>query len=232
MIRVCDLNFAYEQNRFHLHVAELSIAAGERVVWTGPSGAGKTTLLHLIAGIMLPATGRVKCCGVELSGLSAFARRNLRIARIGLVFQEFELLDYLNVLDNILLAYRINRSLRLDANVRHRARQLAAEVGLTEFLFRRPRQLSHGERQRVAVCRALVTNPMLVLADEPTANLDPDNASRVLDALDRHAEHHEATLVVVSHDKDVIPRFDRTIDISAFCGTPQTTGGGAHADER
>jgi putative ABC transport system ATP-binding protein len=116
--------------------------------------------------------------------------------------------------------------------VRARAQQLAAEVGLGELLLRRPTHLSHGERQRVAVCRALVANPKLVLADEPTANLDPASASCVLDALDQHATHQGATLVVVTHDQTVLSRFDRTIDISSFCKSLQATDGGGSADER
>ncbi len=232
MIQVHDLQFTYEQGGFCLQVGELSIAAGQRVTWTGPSGSGKTTLLHLVAGIVCPSAGRVESCGMELTSLRDSARRDFRIANIGLVFQDFALLDYLNVLDNILLPYRINRSLRLDSTVRARAQQLATEVGLAELLLRRPPYLSHGERQRVAVCRALVANPKLVLADEPTANLDPDNASRVLDALDQHAKQQGATLVVVTHDQDMIPRFDGTIDISSFCRQLQATDEGGRADER
>lgn len=232
MIHVRDLEFTYAQGGFGLQVDELSIAAGQRVTWTGKSGSGKTTLLHLVAGIMYPSTGRVESCGVELTGLRDSARRDFRIANVGLVFQDFALLDYLNVLDNILLPYRINRSLRLDSPVRARAQQLAAEVGLGELLLRRPTHLSHGERQRVAVCRALVANPKLVLADEPTANLDPASASCVLDALDQYATHRGATLVVVTHDQSVLSRFDRTIDISSFCKLLQATDGGGSADER
>ncbi len=169
---------------------------------------------------------------MDLTGLRDSARRDFRIANIGLVFQDFALLEYLNVLDNILLPYRINRSLRLDSPVRARAQQLATEMGLADLLLRRPTHLSHGERQRVAVCRALIANPKLVLADEPTANLDPDNASRVLDALDHFAKHQGATLVVVTHDHDVLVRFDHTIDVSSFCNQTQMTCGGGPGDER
>ena len=210
----------------------MSIAGGQRVTWTGKSGTGKTTLLHLVAGIMSPSAGQVESCGVELTGLRDSARRDFRIANVGLVFQDFALLDYLSVLDNILLPYRINHSLRLDTPVRERAQQLASEVGLGELLLRRPTHLSHGERQRVAVCRALVTNPMLVLADEPTANLDPASASRVLDALDQHATLRGATLIVVTHDQSVLSRFDRTIDISSICNQLHATDEGGRADER
>ena len=232
MIQVRNLQFTYGNGSFRLEVDALSIGAGERVAWIGPSGSGKTTLLHLVAGIVRPSAGQAESCGVELTGLRDAARRDFRIANIGLVLQDFALLDYVNVLDNILLPYRINRSLRLESPVRARAQQLAMEFGLAEYLQRYPSHLSQGERQRVAVCRALVANPNLVLADEPTASLDPDNASRVLDALDQHAKHRGATLVVVTHDRDVIERFDRTIDISSFSRQLPATREGGLSDGR
>lgn len=226
MIELRDLQFAYAEGGFRLHVERLSIAKGQRVGWIGRSGSGKTTLLHLVAGIVSPASGRVDACGKELTALRDAARRDFRIANIGLVFQDFALLDYLSVLDNILLPYRINRSLHLEAAVRDRAQQLAEDVGLGDMLTRRPTQLSQGESQRVAVCRALVANPQLLLADEPTANLDSGSAARVLDVLDGYATKQAATLVVVTHDRDVLMRFDETIDISAFCAAAQSDPAG------
>ena len=235
MIDMRDLQFAYppieeDSAGFGLRIESLSVEQGERVAWFGPSGSGKTTLLHLVAGIVRPTAGRVESCGVDLTNLRDAARRDFRIANVGLVFQEFELLEYLSVLDNILLPYRINRSLRLDASIRERAEQLAADVGLAQLLPRLPGCLSHGERQRVAVCRALVTQPALVLADEPTANLDPDNAARVLDMLDQYAKERSATLVVVTHDHEVLDRFDCSLDVASFCApTRSDSRGGLHA---
>jgi putative ABC transport system ATP-binding protein len=231
MINIRDLRFTYRQDGFVLRVDALSLAGGERVAWTGPSGSGKTTLLHLVAGIAMPSAGRVESCGTELTALGDAARRDFRIANVGLVFQDFALLDYLSVLDNILLPYRINRSLRLEGTVRERAQQLAEDVGLVDMLLRRPTQLSQGERQRVAVCRALIANPKLLLADEPTANLDSRNAARVLDTLDGYATKQAATLVVVTHDRGVLARFDETIDVSAFCepAQPKPARGGGDA---
>ncbi len=217
MIQLRNVEFAYDHSDFRLRVEELSVDAGQRVCWVGPSGSGKTTLLHLVAGIVTPSTGRVETCEKDLSGLSDAARRDFRIANIGLVFQDFALLDYLDILDNILLPYRINRSLTLSPAVRTRARQLAGSLGLADFLLRCPTQLSQGERQRVAVCRALVTNPRVLLADEPTANLDPDNAARVVDALNEYAMEQQATLAVVTHDQEVRASFDCTIDVASFC---------------
>jgi putative ABC transport system ATP-binding protein len=173
----------------------------------------------------------VKTCGVDLTALQDAARRDFRIANVGLVFQDFALLDYLNVLDNILLPYRISGALRLDSSVRSRAQQLATAVGLGDMLSRRPTQLSQGERQRIAVCRAIIANPRLLLADEPTANLDPANATLVLDALEGYATEHSATLVVVSHDRDVLARFGSTTDVSGFCAKsqPEPAGGDENA---
>ena len=231
MIEIRDLRFAYGEGGFELQVKRLSVTDGQRVCWIGPSGCGKTTLLHLVAGINSPAAGQVETCGQDLTALRNAARRDFRIANVGLVFQDFALLDYLSLLENILLPFRINRSLRLESEVRDRARQLAADVGLGDMVSRRPNQLSQGERQRVAVCRALVANPKLLLADEPTANLDPGNAARVLDMLDGYAAKQAATLVVVTHDRDVLSRFDQTIDVSAFCkrDLSESAGGGACA---
>jgi putative ABC transport system ATP-binding protein len=225
MIELKDLQFAYPEGGFTLKIEHLSVAKGQQVCWIGPSGSGKTTLLHLVAGIIPPVTGRVETCGVELTALPEGGRRDFRIANVGLIFQDFALLDYLSVLDNILLPYRINHSLRLDRPVRDRAEQLAVDVGLGEMLSRRPTQLSQGERQRIAVCRALITDPTLLLADEPTANLDPSNAARVLDALEGYATKQAATLVVVTHDSDVLSRFDASVDVSAYCTSQSETAG-------
>lgn len=216
MIRISDLSFRYDTGDFDLRIPELSIRRGERVAVTGPSGSGKTTLLHLVAGIATPAQGTVWTGGVEVSALDDAARRDFRVRRVGLAFQEFELLDYLSALDNVLLPYRIHPALRLDSSVRERARSLARQVGIEPLLGRLPQRLSHGERQRVAVCRALVIDPDLILADEPTGNLDPANKDRVMDILTDYAEQHGATLLTVTHDHDLLPRFGRVIDFKTF----------------
>ncbi|HSG81378.1 MAG TPA: ATP-binding cassette domain-containing protein [Gemmatimonadota bacterium] len=182
----------------------------------GPSGSGKTTLLNLIAGIITPQDGRVITNDVEVTGLSEDERRSFRITNIGLVFQEFELLEYLSVLDNILLPYRINPSLGLDPAVRERAVQLAGQMGIGDKLNRHPDRLSQGERQRVAVCRAVLPEPALLLTDEPTGNLDPANKGRVLELILDYAKSSGSTLLTVTHDHDLLPRFDRVIDIKEF----------------
>jgi ABC-type lipoprotein export system ATPase subunit len=218
MIELEDLEFHYAEGDFRLRIRELTVERGSKVAVVGPSGSGKTTFLHLVAGISVPRAGRVVTSGVEVTALDDAARRAFRIRNIGLVFQEFELLEYLNVLDNILLPYRIDPVLRLDPGVRERAARLAERVGIGDKLGRFANQLSQGERQRVAVCRALLVEPALLLADEPTGNLDPANKGRVLDILVDHAEESGATLVLVTHDHDLLGRFQRVIDFREFHG--------------
>ena len=218
MIEISDLRFRYGEGDFALRVPALSIARGERAAVIGPSGSGKTTLLNLIAGIARPQAGRVITVGHDLSDLDEGAVRNFRVENIGLVFQEFELLEYLDVLENVLLPYRVNSSLSLGPSVRERAESILASVGIGDKRDRYPDQLSQGERQRVAVCRALLVKPRLLLADEPTGNLDPANKGKVLDILVDYAEANDATLVTVTHDSDLLARFERVIDFRDFVG--------------
>ncbi|MGY8767691.1 MAG: ATP-binding cassette domain-containing protein [Pirellulales bacterium] len=130
------------------------------------------------------------------------------------------------MIDNILLPYRINRSLKLEASVIKTAERLATDLGIDRFLYQKPGTLSQGERQRVAVCRALIISPKLILADEPTANLDPVTSSWVLDVLQKYIDQQEATLVVVSHDQDVVARLNRKVDVSAFSERLEVAGQG------
>ena len=216
MITVEQLEFRYAEGDFFLRIPELAIEPGATVAFIGPSGSGKTTLLNLIAGIDLPRSGRIVTKDVELTSLDDGTRRNFRIRNIGLVFQEFELLEYLTVLDNILLPYRVNPALRLDRSVRDRAMALAAQVGIRDKLTRFPSRLSQGERQRVAVCRAVLPQPSLLLADEPTGNLDPANTKRVLDILFGYVETTGASLLTVTHAHELLGRFERIVDFKAF----------------
>ncbi len=213
MIALRDLRFAYPGG-FALHVPELSVAAGERVAVVGPSGSGKTTLLNLVSGIAVPDAGGVSLDGTEIGALPDAARRRLRAARVGFVFQEFALVDYLTAEGNVLYPYRVGAGLRLDAEARARAGDLLAAFGLGEKTRRRPAQLSQGERQRVAIARALVTRPKVILADEATGNLDPANKEAALDLLFAQAAETGAALLCVTHDHELLPRFDRTIDFA------------------
>lgn len=218
MIEIHDLRFQYSEGGFCLDMPHLQVNEGERVAVVGPSGSGKTTFLNLIAGIVRPLSGQIITGATDVSALDDGAIRDFRIENIGLVFQEFELLEYLDVLDNVLLPYRINSSLRLDAAAMQRARELLTSVGIGDKLDRYPDKLSQGEKQRAAVCRALLVKPALLLADEPTGNLDAMNKDRVLDILLDYASVNNATLVTVTHDRDLFDRFERIIDFKQFFG--------------
>ena len=216
MIRIENLKYKYPTGTFRLDVSRFTVERQETVALIGPSGSGKTTLLHLIAGILLPSMGQVTTNGIEITKLSDAARRQFRIQHVGLAFQEFELLEHLNVLDNVLLPCRITPVLPLTEKTRQRALQLTREMGIGDKVQRYVRHLSQGERQRVAVCRALLSSPPLLLCDEPTGNLDPLNKQHVMDVLFDYVTKNATTLLVVTHDRDLLPRFDRTLDVKTF----------------
>lgn len=210
------VRFAYPSSGFVLDTLDLTLSDGERVAVVGPSGSGKTTLLNLISGLITPDHGSVRVAGAEVSALSDAQRRSFRARTIGFIFQDFALLDYLSARENILYPYRIAAELRLDADARRRADALAEACGLAHKLGARPGALSQGEQQRVAICRALVTQPKLLLADEATGNLDPKNKTLILDLLFEQVAAAGASLLAVTHDHELLPRFDRVVDFAAF----------------
>ena len=218
MIHIDTLEFHYPEGDFRLTIPEFNVSQSEKVAVIGPSGSGKTTLLNLVAGILKPLKGTVSVDSGEVSGLSDGERRDFRIRNIGFVFQDFELLDYLSILDNILHPYRITDALSLNKEVRDRAVSLAHDMGLGKMLKRHPNDLSQGEKQRAAICRALLPRPRLILADEATGNLDPVNKKLILDLLFKSVKDHDATLLAVTHDHELLKRFDRVVDFGEFEG--------------
>ena len=200
-------------DRLTLHVPEFAVASGEHTAIVGPSGCGKTTLLRLAVGVLLPTEGTLRTLGTEPATQRPSARGRERLRSIGMVFQEFALLDYLSAIDNIVLTGRLG-GFDLRAS-RDRARELASHAGISHTLRRRPDRLSQGERQRVAVCRALVTNPKLIVCDEPTGNLDPTRSNEIIELVLAEARAIGATVVVVTHDRSVLDSFDRVVDLSA-----------------
>ncbi len=213
MIRIEQLRFAYPADAFVLRVDRLEIAAGECVALIGPSGCGKTTLMNLVSGILAPDAGVVHVDGIPLSQEGLASRQAFRLGRVGLVPQNFELLDYLTVRENILLPFRLGSPGVVDRAGEERCAELAERAGISAHLAKVPGQLSQGERQRAALCRGLVTSPRLILADEPTGNLDPENQDRIVALLLEEARRIGATVLMITHDPLLLPRFDRVIDV-------------------
>ena len=190
---------------------DLSIRAGEAVAVVGASGSGKSTLLALLAGLDLPTSGSVSIDGHVISTLDEDQRAKVRAARVGFVFQSFQLLPSLTALENVMLPLELAG--RRDAEPA--ARQILLRVGLGARLTHYPRQLSGGEQQRVALARAFATRPALLFADEPTGNLDTETGRAIVDLLFELNQQHGTTLVLVTHDERLAARCDRQIRLAA-----------------
>lgn len=218
MITIESLKFSYTNSSFRLNVPDFRVVKGEKLAVIGPSGSGKTTMLNLIAGIIVPENGNINVAGTAVSQLPDAGRRDFRISNIGLVFQNFQLLDYLSVMDNILHPFRISKALDLNKTVHKRAIELAQQMGIADKLLCHPDQLSQGEQQRAAICRALLPQPKLILADEATGNLDPENKMLILDMLFNRVDEDDSTVLAVTHDHELLSRFDRVVDFHEFYG--------------
>jgi putative ABC transport system ATP-binding protein len=189
----------------------LSIEAGEFTVFKGPSGSGKTTLLNLVGCLDAPTEGQVLVSGRVTGGLSSSQLSKLRAEAIGFIFQSFNLMPVLTAVENVELALQLAGR---DGQGREAAEKLLDEVGLEGLEHRRPNQLSGGQQQRVAIARALVKKPALVIADEPTANLDTENGAQVLEVMKRLNEAHGITFIFSSHDPRVIKRAQRVVTLT------------------
>jgi len=190
-----------------LHPTSFRIAAGRVVAITGPSGSGKSTLLGLIAGLDAPTTGRIRLDGVDITAMSEEALARLRGEKVGIVFQFFHLIPTLTALENVLVPLEIAGA----ADALARAQSLIDEVGLRQRGHHYPSQLSGGEQQRVAIARALANSPRIVLADEPTGNLDTTTGRQVIDLLVSVNRQRGQTLVLVTHDPELAALADETI---------------------
>jgi ABC-type lipoprotein export system ATPase subunit len=188
-----------------LDIPAFHVAAGEQMVLVGRSGCGKTTLLHVIAGISRPDEGRVKIDGWDIVLMSESECDRFRAERIGYVFQTFNLLPGFTALENVLLGMTFGRERPDPARAKH----LLHRVGLDHRISHKPPKLSVGEQQRVAVARALVNRPKLLLADEPTANIDTGNQQQVIDLLRNTCREENVALVLVTHSPEVAGQFDR-----------------------
>ena len=217
-IALRDISFAWPGHTAPtLTIDEFSVAAREHVFVSGPSGSGKSTLLALIGGIIVPGQGSVSILGSSLQQLPAARRDRFRVDHIGFIFQQFNLIPYLSILDNVMLpcqfsAYRQQRVLAQGLDLRSAAESLLRSLDLAPALWSRPvTQLSIGQQQRVAAARALIGRPEIVVADEPTSALDSNRQQAFLDLVQHECEQAGASLIFVSHDLRLAERFTRRI---------------------
>ena len=210
MIEVRDANKWIQNGARRVEILKgimLTIPAGQFVAILGASGSGKSTLLGLLAGLDTPSSGEIWLDGIPIHNLAETELAEVRGAKIGFVFQSYQLIETLTALENVLLPYELN----VEGSGIEQARRLLDDVGLTERVDHYPVQLSGGEQQRVALARAFVVEPPIVMADEPTGNLDSTNGRMVLDLLLERKRKSGTTLVLVTHDPEVAGRADRKI---------------------
>ena len=187
----------------------LSVKAGEKIALVGPSGSGKTSLITLIAGLQPPTEGRIAILGKPINGLSEDKLASMRGEAIGIVFQSFHLIPTMTALENVCIPMELAGKL----DVEQTASDALKAVGLGERMTHYPHQLSGGEQQRVAIARAFTNRPSILLADEPTGNLDNDTGKQVVDILMQMVGQSKATLVFITHDIGLLERFDRVVRI-------------------
>ncbi|MCU0719600.1 MAG: ABC transporter ATP-binding protein [Pirellula sp.] len=209
MLNITNLKKSYREptgeNLPILDIPQFSIAAGEQVVLRGESGCGKTTLLHIISGLVPCDSGSILLDGVELTKYSEAGRDRIRAAKMGYVFQTFNLLPAFTAIENVKIGMKFSRK-----GVSHaRAKELLEKVGLGSRLNYLPKQLSVGQQQRVAVARALANQPRLLLADEPTANVDPANQTTIIELIQEVCRTEQVAILIVTHSDEVARKFDR-----------------------
>jgi putative ABC transport system ATP-binding protein len=216
MLELVDIKKSYQQPNGDplpiLSIARFNVAEGEQVVLVGRSGGGKTTLLHVISGITRPDSGQILFNGRSIEGLSEAANDRFRATWMGYVFQTFNLLPAFTALENVLLGMTFSRK-PVDSQ---RASQLLDRVGLGDRMQHKPTAMSVGEQQRVAVARALANNPALLLADEPTANVDTANQQQIIDLLRETCREEKIALIMVTHTSEVTVQFDRVEQLSVI----------------
>lgn len=234
VVAIRKLRFGWPGHQPVIDIPEFSLAAGERVFLAGPSGSGKSTLLGLIGGVLVPDAGELSVLGAALPALGTAERDRRRSDYVGFIFQQFNLLPYLSVIDNVALTCRFSarrqrRALGKSPTVEAEAERLLAHLGIVpELLSRRVTELSIGQQQRVAAARALLGAPELLIADEPTSALDHDMRSRFINLLLSECEAAGSAVLFVSHDVSLGPMFDRQVslgDINRASGSGAAGGG-------
>ncbi len=217
IIHLQDVRFRYpKQGNDLLYIPKLVVKQGKHLFIKGPSGSGKTTLLSLLTGINQPNSGSVKVLGQPLERLSDSQRDQFRADHLGVIFQQFNLLPYLSLLENVQLPCGFSARKKANAgNIETTVRQLLVQLNINDSLLSQPvSKLSVGQQQRTAVARALIGNPEIVIADEPTSALDSDNRDRFLGMLFRETEAQGSTLIFVSHDQQIAQQFRHVIDLT------------------
>lgn len=208
MVQSEKLAFSYNKS-VHFEFPDISCNPGETLLITGQSGKGKTTLLHLLGGLLRPQGGEIRIEGTAISKLSERQLDRFRGQKIGLILQESHFVESLSVLDNVVLS----SWLASGSKAVQKAKEILGQLGLTDQIHKLPSQLSVGQQQRVSIARALINEPRLLLADEPTSSLDDDNAASVAELLSGLAGNVGAALIIVTHDQRLKDRFPKTITL-------------------
>ncbi len=213
LLVVEDLRMVYRVGKIDvpaLRGIDMTVKEGEFVAIMGPSGCGKSTMLHVLGGLLRPSAGRVFVDGVDISAISDAARTDMRREKVGFVFQRFNLLPTLTAMDNIDLARRIRGNGTPNAS---EVRRILRLLGLENKMYHKPSELSGGEQQRVAIARAIINRPKILLADEPTGNLDSDNSQMVLRMLQELNLKYRQTILMITHDPEVASNASRIIEM-------------------
>jgi putative ABC transport system ATP-binding protein len=211
IVKIENIEMVYEtwsEKTEILNIPQFAVDKGKQVAIFGPSGSGKSTFLHIMSGLLLPTSGSVEVCGEFVHRLSEAQRDHFRSKHIGYIFQTFNLLQGYTALENVLMGMTFSPG-KAD---RAAAKKLLEEVGLGGKMKRSPYQLSFGEQQRVSVARAIANKPELILADEPTGSLDPHNSVEIIRMLKEMCREYGCSLVIVSHNMDMISYFEHTVD--------------------
>jgi putative ABC transport system ATP-binding protein len=221
-VRLDNLRFDWKKRGTGLlEIDDFRIDRGETVFLYGPSGSGKTTLLNLLAGVLLPSQGSVEILGRDITRMRPFRRDLFRARHIGVIFQQLNLIPYLDVLENVLIASHFAK-LDPESSSGH-ADELLKTLGMQEHLHKQPTALSIGQQQRVAVARALVTRPEILIADEPTSALDSDNREVFMEHMLQMAAENDTTVIFVSHDRGLQQYFVRHHDVREFTARGEVT---------
>ena len=214
-IEISNLKFSFSNStKTLLDISDLKINQGEKIFLHGPSGCGKSTLLEIISGVLNFNHGEVMVDQISMSKLTPSEKDQFRSKNIGYIFQNFNLLPYLNIFENITLPLHLNGKIKNTENIQQDVKSTCEKLGIADLLYQNVGQLSVGQQQRVAVARALISQPKLILADEPTSALDFDHRDKFLKLLFEVCSEKKITLIFVSHDHSLKSKFDRSIEFN------------------